>query len=251
MQLTHNYWWFKSIIDQDVCQEIIQLGKDKIEQQKAAGERVDGTTFGGGEKELNPKAPAQGEKTKAQLQKEGIDHSYIRDSEVTWFSDNWLYELIHPWLQEANQNAGWNFQWDFSEAMQFTVYKPGQFYGWHRDGQSDHFGAYKRYIHGVTPEPLKEDGNLPQQYVINPKLVGKVRKLSLTLNLTDPSEYDGGDLKFDFGEHAESGQFHTCEEIRPQGSMIVFPSFVPHCVTPVKRGTRYSLVCWSLGEPFK
>ena len=251
MQLTNNYYWFKSVIDPDTCQRIINLGKYKIEQQKQRGESVEGTTFGDGEKGQMTEATAQGEKTKSQLAKEGVDKAYIRDSEVTWFNDSWMYDLIHPWVEEANKSAGWNFQWDFSESFQFTVYRPGGFYGWHRDGMSDHIGAYKRYIYGVTPEQPKANGKLPHHYAVNPKMIGKVRKISLTLNLNAPGEYEGGDLKFDFGEHSETGQFHTCEEIRPQGSVIVFPSFMPHCVTPVTQGVRYSLVLWSLGEPFK
>ena len=80
---------------------------------------------------------------------------------------------------------------------------------------------------------------------------GKVRKLSMTINLTTPDQYKGGNLKFDFGPHAGRGRFKTCQEIRPQGSIIVFPSFIQHQVTPVTSGTRYSLVVWSLGKPFR
>ena len=82
-------------------------------------------------------------------------------------------------------------------------------------------------------------------------MIGKVRKLSMTINLNKPGEYDGGNLKFDYGPHASGKRFHEVEEIRPRGSIIVFPSFTYHQVTPVTRGTRYSLVLWSLGQPFK
>jgi PKHD-type hydroxylase len=88
-------------------------------------------------------------------------------------------------------------------------------------------------------------------YTDNPNMVNKVRKISMTINLNAPGEYDGGNLKFDFGPHASGKRFHECEEIRPQGSIILFPSFVYHQVTPVTRGTRYSLVLWSLGWPFQ
>ena len=73
----------------------------------------------------------------------------------------------------------------------------------------------------------------------------------MTLNLTTPDQYKGGNLKFDFGPHAGRGRFKTCKEIRDQGSMIIFPSFLHHQVTPVTSGTRYSLVIWSLGRPFR
>ncbi len=80
---------------------------------------------------------------------------------------------------------------------------------------------------------------------------GKVRKISMTINLTEPDDYKGGDLKFDFGPHMGRQRFKTCKEIRPRGSIIVFPSFLHHQVTPVSEGTRYSLVMWSLGKPFR
>lgn len=74
----------------------------------------------------------------------------------------------------------------------------------------------------------------------------------MTCNLNKPDDYKGGNLKFDFGPHSENiNRFKECEEIRPQGSIIVFPSFVYHCVTPVTEGERYSLVLWNLGRPFK
>jgi PKHD-type hydroxylase len=46
-------------------------------------------------------------------------------------------------------------------------------------------------------------------------------------------------------------RYHTCTEIRPRGSIIVFPSFIHHLVTPVTEGTRYSLVIWNLGKMFR
>jgi PKHD-type hydroxylase len=98
---------------------------------------------------------------------------------------------------------------------------------------------------------MKADGKLPEKYTTDPLMIGKVRKLSLTLNLNSPGDYEGGNLKFDYGFHSDGEQFHECEEIRPQGSVIIFPSFLDHCVTPVTAGTRYSLVLWSLGQPFK
>ena len=195
-----------------------------------------------------------------------------------------MYDLFHPYVHQANQSAGWKWQWDFSESFQFTVYhghpKQGQFYGWHADGQSDWQGAYKpainvgtqkkkdyrqverntdgtfkldgkgNYIPKKEKVPLKPNGNLAPGYTDNPDMWDKVRKLSMTVNLTDPKNYAGGNLKFDYGHHGNK-RFHVCNEIRPRGSIIVFPSYTHHCVTPVTRGTRYSLVLWSLGKPWK
>ena len=82
-------------------------------------------------------------------------------------------------------------------------------------------------------------------------MIGKVRKISMTLNLNEPGQYEGGNLLFDFGHHQEGEQYYECKEMRPQGSIIIFPSFLPHCVTPLTKGIRYSLVLWCLGRPFK
>ena len=60
---------------------------------------------------------------------------------------------------------------------------------------------------------------------------GKIRKLSVTVSLNDPSEYDGGNLEFDFRnqidwERNRKAKIKECVEIRPRGSIIVFPCFV-------------------------
>ena len=62
--------------------------------------------------------------------KESISNNVIRNSTVTWINDKWVFELIHPYIHAANKQAGWNFQWEFSEPCQFTEYNKGQFYGW-------------------------------------------------------------------------------------------------------------------------
>ena len=54
-----------------------------------------------------------------------------------------------------------------------------------------------------------------------------------------------------FGPHVEGERYHECTEIRPQGSIIVFPSFIAHQVTPITKGTRYSLVLWCVGHPWR
>lgn len=259
MELKYSYYYFKSAIDPETCQKIIDLGTSKLEEDRSNGVSTTGYTFGETQKggyldENSPDSDTpQGELTKQQLKELGMvpSKAYIRDSEVSWLEDRWLYELIQPFVHRANALAGWNFQWDYSEPFQFTKYSPGQFYGWHKDGNSDIDGIFRRYIYGITQEPLKPDGKLPARYTTNNNMVGKVRKISVTVNLNQPGDYEGGNLKFDWGAHVENERFHECTEIRPQGSIIVFPSFLNHCVTPVTSGTRYSLVLWNLGDPFR
>jgi len=148
-----------------------------------------------------------------------------RDSAVVWMNDNWIYKEIQPYVHRANSLAGWNFQWQRSESCQFTIYTKGQYYGWHQDSWHE---TYK------TPGALQ----------------GKIRKLSMTVSLSDQKEYSGGNLEFDFRAISKNKP-QACKEINSKGSVVVFPSFVWHRVTPVTRGTRYSLVSWHTGDPFK
>jgi len=255
MELQNSYYWFESAITPEQCKRIIDLGLKGIDEAKKSGKKTEATTKGRNHKqaltERSKDVKPQSDKTVEELkqEEEQLDNVYIRDSEVSWINDQWLYDLVYPYLHEANRNAGWNYDFDCSEQFQFTKYGLNQFYGWHCDGIGDHFNTYKRFIPGVHERD--EHGNYPPRYTENHELVGKVRKLSMTLNLNAPGEYEGGNLNFDFGPHAVGERYHECKEIRPQGSLIVFPSFTHHQVTPVTKGTRYSLVLWSVGHPFR
>tara|TARA_R100001086_G_scaffold245910_1_gene177465 strand:- start:394 stop:1017 length:624 start_codon:yes stop_codon:yes gene_type:complete len=151
-----------------------------------------------------------------------------RDSSVVWIAENWIYKELHPFIHSANAKAGWNFEWDFSEECQFTRYEKGQYYDWHSD---------------AWQEPYDQPNTQRHE---------KIRKLSVTLSLSDEKDYKGGELEFDF-RNLDPGKDSAkiCKEIGPKGSMVVFPSFVWHRIKPVTQGLRYSLVIWSLGKPFK
>ena len=158
----------------------------------------------------------------------------IRKSDLVWLNEAWIYKEIQPYVHIANKNAGWNFEWNNSEHCQFTKYKLNHFYNWHCDSWNK---PYER-----------KDTNSPDH--------GKIRKLSMTCQLTDGSEYEGGELEFDFRNYEphlrdESQHRVQCKEILPKGSIIVFPSFVWHRVKPIKKGVRYSLVSWHCGNPYK
>ena len=295
MQLINQYYFYKSAIPLPKCKEIIAHGLSKMELDESKGVSKTATTFDGKEKggvsmkgEKVNDVPTAGA-TKVTLRKKGIDvnKTYVRDSDVSWLSDKWMYDIFHPYIHHANKHAGWNWEWDFSEPFQFTVYhgrkENGGFYGWHADGSSDFKSIYKAAIKvkdkpvqfkppkrdekgfvvmrpDGKPEPDMRAADIPLKrdkktlapgFTDNIHMWDKVRKLSMTVNLTDPKNYAGGNLKFDLGAHAGKKRFKVCEEIRPQGSVIIFPSFTYHCVTPVTRGTRYSLVLWSLGKPWQ
>ena len=75
------------------------------------------------------------------------------------------------------------------------------------------------------------------------------RKLSLTLLRTDPSEYEGGDFQLRWFKE-KTIKIETPKSAKALGTVIIFPSFVCHRVTPIIKGERQSLVNWSLGRPF-
>tara|TARA_R110002126_G_scaffold109726_1_gene246730 strand:+ start:1187 stop:1819 length:633 start_codon:yes stop_codon:yes gene_type:complete len=150
-----------------------------------------------------------------------------RDSNVAWLNDPWIYNEIHPYVHAANKSAGWNFDWDWSESCQFTKYNKNQFYDWHCDSFQEPFNSKDKNLHG------------------------KIRKLSVTCSLSDPKDYSGGELEFQFRDNQNPNKTRICKEILPRGSIVVFPSHVWHRVKPIKKGTRYSLVVWNLGFPFR
>lgn len=262
MILKYYYYYFISAIPPHICDQILEMGLTAMHEQKQQyGEQVLSGSVGGWRQkgDLNTDTPASHETVEEMAQK-GIDiaKTYVRDSNVVFLSNPSLYELIHPYIHEANKQADWNFDWDYTEDMQFTKYGPGQFYGWHTDSNPDTFEEFNPDTDAIhrTPDgkPFLDQFGLPMaeshNKTANSKMWGKTRKLSVTISLNDPNEYEGGNLQFDLGPHRPD-RYHTCTEIRPKGSVIVFPSHVHHQVTPVTSGTRYSLVCWNLGPPFK
>jgi PKHD-type hydroxylase len=245
MELEHNYIYIKSALTKENCNQIIQLGEDRIAEYKKLGIKTHGITAGGAEKQNKPEAkPLNGDVFEGKKESE----YYIRDSEVAWLTDNWIYDLVMPHVNTANKISGWNFDVQSTESFQFTKYGLNQFYGWHSDGSGCHKSAYKRHYPGVNGQGL----SVTKGHTAEPMNVGLVRKLSVTINLSEPGDYDGGLLNFDYGPHCTNGdRYKECTEIKPQGSIIVFPSFLHHQVTPVTKGLRYSLVLWVTGRPFK
>ena len=212
MNLHHHYYYFKSVLTSRFCDEVIKYASLQKEQLALIGN-------------LSEKANKGTPLTKEDIN----DLKQKRDSNVVWLNDNWIYKEIHPYIHEANKLAGWNFEWDWSENCQFTKYKLNQYYDWHCDS---------------WPVPY----NCPDE----PYKHNKIRKLSVTCSLSNPEDYEGGELEFDFRNNdPDKNQVRKCAEISERGSIVVFPSHVWHRVKPVTKGTRYSLVLWNLGYPFK
>ena len=216
MNISNYFWYFKSALTPRFCDEVIKYG---LSQKQ--GIAMTGGLGRGRNLNKNP------------LNKDEVRNlKYKRNSDVVWLNDTWIYKEIHPFVHTANKNAGWNFEWDCSESCQFKKYKLNQYYDWHYD-------SFEKAFNHPNTRPH-----------------GKIRKLSMTCQLTDGSEYSGGELEFDFRNYDppqrdESKHLIKAPEILPKGSIIVFPSFVWHRVKPITRGVRYSLVLWHLGYPFK
>ena len=197
MRLKHNYYYFKKAVPIKTCKKILKAGRKKLMEEATVDVR-------------------ETDKTR-------------RNCKVAWISDQWLYDIINPFIHTANKEAGWNFQWDWNETSQFTIYGKGDYYGWHVDQKLE---AFKHR---------------------NKNIDGKTRKLSLTLQLTDKSKYTGGDFQFIWIENKKKDLLDviTVEDAKDIGTVIVFPSFIHHQILPITKGKRESLVNWSLGKTFQ
>jgi|DEB0MinimDraft_10_1074344.scaffolds.fasta_scaffold05588_5 PKHD-type hydroxylase len=238
MNLKNNFWYFTSALTPRFCDEVIKYGNQQKEllaltgTQQKIKEKIKHIKRTPENQHLSDEELAiqNNIKINADLNKEELlDLKRKRDSNIVWLSERWIYKEIHPYIHTANKNAGWNFEWDFSEACQFTKYKLNQHYDWHCD-------SYE--------EPYDNSKDL--------NLYGKIRKLSVTCSLSNQKDYKGGELEFSFRNNFDNANATAeCTQILPRGSIVVFPSFVWHRVKPVTEGTRYSLVIWNLGRPFK
>lgn len=149
----------------------------------------------------------------------GETNEKIRSSNVSWInSEGWLADKLEHIAQQLNGKYFGLDLWGFSEAFQYTTYKYTkkekkikQHYTWHMDqGPS----------------------------------VGPPRKLSLVLQLSDPKDYEGGDLEIMTGSEPEVRK-------KQKGIIHAFPSYIMHRVTPITSGTRRTLVVWVSGPRLK
>ena len=143
----------------------------------------------------------------------------VRVSQTAWLANEddtlWIYDRLAFIARQLN----WQFyQFDlhgFCEDFQYTVYhgveEGGGHYSWHQD------------CGGKTIAP---------------------RKLSIVMQLSDPAEYEGGELQIMSGAE-------PLVVDKAMGKTVVFPSYMLHRVTPVTKGVRRSLVAWITGPSFK
>ena len=145
----------------------------------------------------------------------GDDIQDIRKSKVKWMhideKSHWVYDKIKNFVLEANNI--WKFELSsILDSIQYTeYYDDGVHYGWHMD---------------VGPYPINH------------------RKVSITIQLSNPEDYDGGELEIWTGNGIKNVEKH-------KGCVILFPSYMLHRITPVTKGTRKSLVLWVGGNTYK
>lgn len=148
----------------------------------------------------------------------------IRKSRVAWIEPgpqtDWLYDKLGEIAQRANRTYGFELT-GFGEDLQYTIYDtPGAFYTWHQDG--------------LTADVA-------------------TRKLALVLQLSEPDDYTGADLEL-FDAVADLSPDELAESNRSRrdrGTVVAFPAFEYHRVTPLVAGIRRSLVVWVSGPPFR
>ncbi len=136
----------------------------------------------------------------------------IRSSNIRWMTpmtgNQWVFEKLWAAVEQVNQS--YRFELDGIREVQIARYGQGDFYDWHVD-----IG----------------------------KAVTSTRKLSVTLQLSDPGSYEGGELVVQYHEDKEP--------VKEIGSVIVFPSYLSHRANRIIRGERWSLVAWAHGPAFR
>jgi PKHD-type hydroxylase len=141
----------------------------------------------------------------------------IRDSKIRFLESSleenkWIFQRLTATVQQAN-NQFFQFELDRIESLQYTTYKKNQYYRDHLD------------IMYKSPS-------------------NAVRKLSFSVQLSDPDDYKGGDLLLKISSDPTQVK-------KTRGTVIFFPSYVLHEVTPVEQGVRKSLVGWVTGPRWK
>ena len=157
---------------------------------------------------------------RASIRTRDTDESYRR-SNISWLGEKdvpWLYKKLEYIAQQLNGQFYQFDLWGFDEDIQFTKYEADNegFYDWHQD----HFTSIE---HGVD--------------------LRRPRKLSMTIQLDAPQDYEGGELLINNGRINETP--------KGQGTAVVFPSWQVHKVNPVTKGIRRSLVVWITGPHFR
>lgn len=159
--------------------------------------------------------PQEDAKTGTTKDKRGIKNFKIRKTIISWIPFNKMTEMYASLNRVGNKVNRNYFGFDeiqIGEEAQFTQYFKDGYYDWHTDSS-----------HEMKNEPV-------------------VRKISMIVMLSDPKDFEGGELQI----------VDTTRTISlKRGQAISFASFITHRVLPVKKGNRLSMVVWFTGPPFR
>ena len=161
----------------------------------------------------------------------------IRNSKNAWIpTEHWIGGWIWYYIQKANRENFLYDLWDIDGgSIQYTHYEPGDYYTWHVDG--DITSSFKPNIKPGSGVNISEDQVLQKGEC--------VRKLSFSLQLSDPKDYTGGEVEF---VDMTSKRYFAPKQ---KGTLIVFDSRTKHRVRTVKTGLRKSIVGWVVGPRWK
>ena len=152
----------------------------------------------------------------------------FRSSKISWINDESIRKDFLNIAQKVNVDAKWFLNIFYCEPLQMTFYDEGDYYCWHIDQ------------------------GLPNLYP-DSNFYG-CRKISMTLFLSDPEEYDGGEFDLEIGRPLMEGEEDKYERVQSykgkKGTAIFFKSDYWHQVRPIKSGNRKSLVAWFAGSPY-
>lgn len=148
------------------------------------------------------------------VDKPGLHFDSVRSSRISPIFNipehAWLYDRLGQFVVKRNSDMGWNFSLNGLEVIQFSEYR------------ADYRGKFTPHL-----DILETTEN-------------RCRKISVCVQLSSPGDYDGGELV----------PFNWDPSPKERGTATIFPSWYPHEVKPVTRGTRYSLVAWAVGPKF-
>lgn len=150
---------------------------------------------------------------------DGVGFSDIRKSMNSWIPPceltYWIYERVQSATEAVNKF--YEYDLNFMEQLQFTEYS------------NEYSGYYDKHVDKFQKESFP----------------GNTRKLSFSVQLSNPDSYEGGDLIL------YNGGKEPLKVQKDKGIINFFPSHVLHEVTPVTKGFRYSLVSWVSGPKFR
>lgn len=152
--------------------------------------------------------------------RDGSGYNAVRVTRVGWFEraadTEWLFARLEDAVLRLNSQF---FRYDLSALLnpQYALYDAGE---------KGHFDWHQDYGRDAT-DPSREP-----------------RKLTISVQLSEPDAYDGGEFQAQGSQQVDVAP-------RTRGTLIAFPSYVLHRVTPVTRGQRKSLVGWAMGPDLR